>query len=343
MYFIVFGVALIFCLVFIAFAQKQMLFIDSHDSAKPQRFHETPTPRIGGAAIFLATLALALVPQGEMWILAAAPAFAIGLFEDLSGRVPPKVRLLFMVGASLLAIWLMDAVVNYLGFGIDLPYVLAILFTVFAVVGVINAINIIDGFNGLASGVSLLAFCALGFVAWQVGDGDLVQINSILAAAVLGFMVLNFPFGKIFLGDGGAYFLGFCLAIGAIMLVVRNPEVSPWFPFALLIHPVWEVVFSMYRRRMVKGKASMDPDALHLHTIIHRRITRSNPVTTVYMWIFVAPFMFMAVFLYAHTVWLALLVVGFCTCYMALYHRIIRFQNPPAATPLRKRRKRLRH
>ncbi|MBK7655484.1 MAG: glycosyltransferase family 4 protein, partial [Betaproteobacteria bacterium] len=95
-------------------------------------------------------------------------------------------------------------------------------FTAFAIAGLSNPINIIDGFNGLASGAVLISLASLGLIAFQVNDLDLMRMCFILSGATLGFVVLNFPFGKIFLGDGGAYLLGFTLAWTSVLLLLRN-------------------------------------------------------------------------------------------------------------------------
>ena len=101
---------------------------------------------------------------------------------------------------------------------------ISFLFTVFALVGLSNAINIIDGFNGLASGVSIMILLAITYVANNVGDFLVRDLSIMTIFALLGFFILNFPFGKIFLGDGGAYFIGFW--IGVLTLVKRI--VSPY-------------------------------------------------------------------------------------------------------------------
>lgn len=133
-----------------------------------------------------------------------------------------------------------------------------------------NSINIIDGFNGLASMTSTLAFIGYGMIAWQVGDMELVQGALVLAACVFGFFWVNWPFGKIFLGDGGSYFIGFALAWVAVMLIERNPSVSAFAALVVCVHPVTEVLFSIYRRR-IKQTHPGHPDRLHFHSLVKRR------------------------------------------------------------------------
>lgn len=125
---------------------------------------------------------------------------------------------------------------------------MSVVLTAFAVGGVANSINIIDGFNGLASTASTLAFIGYALLAWQVGDAELVGVALVLAACVWGFFWVNWPLGKIFLGDGGSYFVGFSLAWVAVMLIERNPSVSAFAALLVCAHPVIEVLFSIFRR-----------------------------------------------------------------------------------------------
>ena len=146
-------------------------------------------------------------------------------------------------------------------------------FTVFAVTGVAHSINIIDGLNGLSGVVAILAAIGLAILAATVGDTFVLSAACVLAASIAGFLVLNYPRGRIFLGDGGAYLVGLLLAELSVILVHRNSEVSPWFPLVLLAYPVWETLFSMYRRKK-SGGSTGEADCLHFHTLVYRRVVR---------------------------------------------------------------------
>src|SRR3546814_19260375 len=126
--------------------------------------------------------------------------------------------------------------------------------------------------NGLAGMIATLMALSLALVALQVQDIPIFLISAALASATLGFLVWNFPFGRVFLGDGGAYFLGFMLAELAVQLVVRNPGVSPFYALAAVFYPVFETLFSIWRRRFKRGTQVDQPDALHLHHIFFRRL-----------------------------------------------------------------------
>jgi len=129
------------------------------------------------------------------------------------------------------------------------------LFTAFAVAGIANSVNIIDGFNGLASGVVVLMLLTLGSIAYSVGDTAVLNLALLGAAVVLGFMAVNYPRGYIFLGDAGAYTLGYYVAVLAVALATRNPDqVSPWAMLLVCGYPFIETLFSVYRRASRKRK-----------------------------------------------------------------------------------------
>jgi UDP-N-acetylmuramyl pentapeptide phosphotransferase/UDP-N-acetylglucosamine-1-phosphate transferase len=112
------------------------------------------------------------------------------------------------MASGLLAWWITDYSLSRLdiwGFDLLMQFTFfSVIFTAFAVGGVANAINIIDGFNGYASLTCTLAFIGFALIAFQVGDQNLAVVSLILAACVWGFFCVNWPFGKLFLGDGGA-------------------------------------------------------------------------------------------------------------------------------------------
>lgn len=247
-----------------------------------QKFHITPTPRIGGAAIMTGLwLALCFMPapQQELLLpvlLAALPAFVFGLAEDLTRNVSVRARLLATMASGAVCWFLTGVTLDHTGLA-PLDAVLAwlpfsVLFTAFAVGGVANAVNIIDGFNGLASGTVIIGLGALGLIAMNVGDVHLAQLCFVICAVTAGFFLVNFPYGKLFLGDGGAYLLGFLLAWLSVMLVYRNPSVSAWAPLLACAYPVFETVFTIARRLWCRRHPGQ-PDSWHLHSLVKTAIT----------------------------------------------------------------------
>jgi UDP-N-acetylmuramyl pentapeptide phosphotransferase/UDP-N-acetylglucosamine-1-phosphate transferase len=246
-----------------------------------QKVHSLPTPRIGGLAIASgALLGFVLAPPGVAnllgpLLLASIPALVFGLAEDLTKRVGVRARLLATMACSVLG-WAMTGMTIT---GVDVPgldwllgYALvSVAFTALAVGGVANAFNIIDGINGLAGGTANIVLGGFALMAWHLGDTDLMGLSLVLGCAVLGFGLVNWPFGKLFLGDGGAYFVGFAIGWLAVLLLARHPHVSAWAPLLLCGYPVLEVGFTMLRRQR-RQLGLGHPDRLHLHSLVKRRL-----------------------------------------------------------------------
>jgi len=285
-----FLISLFMLIAIIYLSHKHQLFIDDANYDKPQNYHIDSTPRAGGLGIIFGMFFLILFPFGLKFILPLTLAFFSGIFEDFHNSLSPKLRLILQLIAALSAVWFTNSVVTYLGLGISLPYWAGIIFSTFAIVGMMNAINIIDGFNGLASGVILLILLSFGITAFTHNNMDIFYIVLITAGATFAFLLLNFPKGKIFLGDGGAYMLGFIVAVIGIFLAGNFNDISPWYILAIFIYPVWEVLFSITRKLYI-GHSPMQPDSNHLHMLIYRQITKNNPLTAIFIVLSTLPFM----------------------------------------------------
>jgi len=324
------------------------------DMSGPQKFHVTPVPRIGGVGMFtglVCCVGVAALARHADWRLGALllvcglPAFIAGLIEDLTKRVPPSKRLLATAISAALGIWLLGATITKTDIpGLDWLVATAAgawVATIFTVAGVANSVNIIDGFNGLSSMCVSLMLLVFAYVAYQVGDLPLALWALAGVGAALGFFVWNFPSGLIFLGDGGAYFLGFYLAEIGILLIARNAEVSPLFPLMVCVYPVFETLFSMYRRKVIRAVPTGLPDGIHLHSLIYRRLmrwaigardaramTRRNSMTAPYLWMLCVTSLVPALLFWDSTLLIAACMVLFGAIYVALYRRIVRFRTP---------------
>lgn len=256
---------------------------DNHPGV--QKLHKAPTPRVGGLALLPGALVGAMLLSPEAWalswmlMLSALPAFLFGLAEDITKRVGVRARLLATIFAGLIFCLLSGYHLSRVGVpGLDLMFAfpaVAILFTAFAMGGVANAVNLIDGVNGLASGTSIIILAGFAVLAAQSGDTTMLMICLSFAGALAGFFVMNFPMGRIFLGDAGAYTSGVVLAAIAVVLPARNPEISPLVGLLALSYPVTETLVSIVRRTAREGTNPGQPDRLHLHSLIYRSRARS--------------------------------------------------------------------
>ncbi len=280
------------------------------DEVAIQSAHTGFVPRVGGLAVYVSVLGLipllsfGFIPLSVVFnlnaeqltwlILSAAPVFCVGLAEDLGFSMSPRRRLSASVISSLLTIFVFEVWLQKLGIpGIDkllmfAPF--AILFTIFATVGVVNAFNLIDGLNGLSSYVSISIATSLSILAFNVGNIQIMIFLILINSAMFGFAILNFPFGKIFLGDGGAYMLGHLLVWSAIILIEDASDVSPFAILLIFFWPVADTGLAIWRRWKL-GNPTDHPDRLHFHQLAMRfleirffgRYKRDivNPISTV--------------------------------------------------------------
>ena len=298
-------VASFFTALVIVKTQKFHGFLTQDGLAGVQKIHSTATPRIGGIALLLGVIVAGFFLTSEaqkLWwtiCLCAVPAFGSGFIEDLTKKVGAKWRLLATVLAGLIFCLVtgynleradipgLDFLLTYPAFGIAL--------TAFTIGGVANSLNIIDGVNGLASGSAIIILSGFAVLAGESGDEAMLAICLIMIGAIAGFFVLNFPTGKIFFGDAGAYATGFVLAVIGIILPLRNPEFSPLIALLALSYPIIETMVSIYRRTRREGTHPGEADRLHLHSLVYRyrakrladllgRPNLRNALTAVVLW-----------------------------------------------------------
>ena len=290
-----FFVSFILCLIIILSSGYGFSRRAEGDEAAIQSAHIGFIPRVGGLAIYISILVLipllsfGFIPlsvvfdldvkQLTLLILSAAPVFLVCLAEDLGYDMSPKARLGASVVSSFVAVLIFKAWLSQLGIpGVDTLLMFAplgILFTIFATVGVVNAFNLIDGLNGLSSYVTVSVAVSLSVIALQAGNAQVSIFLVLVVAAVLGFMALNFPMGKIFLGDGGAYALGHLLVWSAIILITDATEVSAFSILLVFFWPVADTILAIWRRWKL-GTPADRPDRLHLHQLAMRFLEIRN-------------------------------------------------------------------
>lgn len=314
-----------------------------------QTAHLHPTPRIGGIGIYFSLVVAwyTLNPSETRELLGAIvvagiPAFLFGVAEDLTGKVSIRARLFATMGSGALVCILSGATLSHL----DVPLVdallkytpVAVMFTAFAVGGVANAINIVDGFHGLASGIGILSFIGLGTLALTAGDVSVAVVAFLGATALAGFWLVNYPWGKLFLGDGGAYFTGFVLAWLAVLIPARNPAISPWACLLVCGYPIIEVLYSIVRR-LVNRMSPGEPDSKHLHSLLATHLIKrhfvslshnlQNAAVAPLIWLFVCGLIVVALTYRNHTESLVMAFMGAVVLYHFTYRGLKR--RPPLA------------
>ncbi len=351
-----FFISLITTLVLIRYQHLHEKVSGDHDFSGPQKFHTYSVPRIGGVGIFLALVISAWISHSILSLekgllllqicLCALPTFAIGMIEDLTKKIGVKTRLIATAVSAYMSVYFLNILITKIqipGFDWALSIsVIAIIFTVVAVTGLANAYNIIDGFNGLASMVAIISLLAIGYVAFKVNDPILASICLIVISAISGFFIWNYPRGLIFLGDGGAYLIGYLIATLSILLVNRNPSVSPWFALLVNAYPIFETLFTIWRRKVHQGRNPGLPDGAHFHSLLYRRVIRwaevpafketslyaKNAKTSPYLWFLSSLAVFPAIIWWQTTWILQCFALLFCFSYVVFYNAIVKFRTP---------------
>ena len=342
--------SLIATLLIIRFNHLHSHLSADSDLSGPQKFHQKIVPRIGGISIALGLfLALLLgsskAPDANIKIvllICAIPTFAIGLTEDLTRKISVRQRLFFTAVSSALLVFLLGVQIMRL----DIPFLdlvfttplVGAVFTVFSVTGLANAYNIIDGFHGLSSMVGIITLLAIAYLGFAVIDPTIMYLSLIMVASILGFFIWNYPRGMIFLGDGGAYLIGFWIAALSILLVNRHQEISPWFALLINGYPIVETLFTIYRRGFHQGKSPGQPDGIHFHTLLYRRILMNNHQdknwfsansrTAPYLWVLTTMGIIPAVLWWQSTPILMGASLVFVVSYVWLYASIVKFRTP---------------
>lgn len=239
-----------------------------------RRMHKVPKPRLGGLAIFFSFVLTLLFFYDKSdailaMILGSFIIVVVGIIDD-AVRLRAVIKFVAQIAAALVVVGngVVIERINLFGDYIEFGY-LSIPITVLWIVGLTNAVNLIDGLDGLACGISTISAIALLIVTILMGDFKVALLVAILAGSCIGFLPYNLNPAKIFVGDTGAMFLGFILAVISIQGVFKTHAVLTFvIPFLILGVPIFDTAFAIIRR-LLTGKHPFEPDRGHLH---HRLI-----------------------------------------------------------------------
>jgi UDP-N-acetylmuramyl pentapeptide phosphotransferase/UDP-N-acetylglucosamine-1-phosphate transferase len=340
-FYVAFCVSFLTCLLIVK-TKRWHRFITSDSSEGVQKIHHQLTPRIGGLGVFIAVVSAFFSENSSRadilgpLILAGLTAFIFGFAEDLTKQVNVLTRLLATILAGVVGWAITGISLSHVGVPLLDPLlknqVASVVFTAIAIGGIANAINMIDGLNGLASSMMVIALIAIATIAHSVGDISLAVASLTVAAAIFGFFLLNWPWGNLFLGDGGSYFGGFALAWSCVLLVERNPSISPFAGLLVCIYPFTEVLFSVYRRK-IRANNPTGPDLQHLHSLIYRRYLSTsklqaseNSIAGLIVGVLSIPPCVCAFYFRESTIDCFISVMFFVLGYLVLYLRVVKFR-----------------
>ena len=310
-----------------------------HDTTAVQSAHKSPTPRIGGLGVVVAAMVgiVLFFPGDARWPMAVfavsvLPVFLIGLAEDLGWDMSPARRLVAAAGSSAVMVLGAGVWIGSSGLpGLDTLLMMApfaIVFTILWCTGLCHAFNLIDGVNGLSATTGILIALGLSAIALFSGQTGMAVLALSLVPALLGFLALNWPLGKVFLGDAGAYSVGHLLAWVGILIAAASPDVAGVAVALLFFWPVADTLFAIYRRYRA-GRRADQPDRLHFHQLVMRgleiqvlgrdRRGMANSLTTVVLAPAIAAPVFVGVLTWDKPYAALISVVVFAVLFVAAY------------------------
>ena len=202
--------------------------------------------------------------------LTLLPMVSVTLWEDMVRPTSPQTRLSATLASIFLTVISLEVWFTTLNVPLLDPWLagaLGILVTMIFVAASVNGLNLVDGLNGLCAGIAIAALLSLHMIATAVGHQFTSHITLTLAVATAGFLLFNFPKGRIFLGDTGSYVIGYVIAWLGVSLCYWFTDVSPWAIFLILAYPLSELLLTV-ARRLLAGRSPFRPDTSHTHHLV---------------------------------------------------------------------------
>jgi len=351
-----FGVTCFGCFLFIEarFISFGKFNRSQHDLSATQSAHTKTTPRLAGIPTLLGLICCFLLISKQSssnsnilyFYISLIPTFIAGICEDLGISIPPWGRLSAITISGLLLIalgnfWIYSTGLPVLDSLLLLP-ILAIPFSLFAASGAVNSFNLIDGLNGLCSFTAMAIALSLSLIAIHTNNQVFGLFLLALIFSVLGFFIFNFPFGRIFLGDAGAYCLGHLLVWSSIYLMHLDGQISAFAILLIFFFPIADTLLAIWRRTK-RGAARFQPDRLHFHHLVmrileiryfgRRRRNLTNPLASLIIFPFIIINQFLGlIFIYSHVKALVSLIIS-SIIYLILYFILLRFGQKLRKSP----------
>lgn len=269
-----------------------------------QRLHQDEVPRVGGVIIFLfLSLIVFIKYESDLFnllLISFMPLAFISAKEDFFHNTTPQARLLSMITSCFIFLIFIPSQFPV----IDIPYLKELInlkffglaFYIFSMLVIINGNNLIDGVNGNMGITNLVQLLVLSILGLKVGDYEFSNLCILFLAPMVIFLFFNFPFGKIFMGDLGAYFYGFTLSGLVIYFFGKHNNFLSWNAVLILFYPAMELSFSFVRKKFFQKQSPLLPDVKHLHSLICRHLRKSEKtINNSYSLIFLFPFILISI------------------------------------------------
>lgn len=289
-YFLLFITSLITTLLLVPPIKKLAFVTGALDEPSDRKVHASIKPRLGGLAIFFGFILTYLIylqqyQQHQGILIGMVVVVFIGIVDDAVG-LDPKLKLLGQVVAAMAAMILSGVHINILGGVLGSNFSLGLLsypLTLFWIVGITNAINLSDGLDGLAGGISLIAFSSFGFLAYYRQDYLIFSLCLVLVGCILGFLKYNTHPAEIFMGDTGSLFLGYSL--GTLSIAGHFKSITTLTlitPILVLLIPIADTLWAIVRR-LYEGRSPFSADKKHFHhRLLSTGMNHSQTVCVIY-------------------------------------------------------------
>lgn len=264
--------ALLISLVLVPFVAKLAIKIGAVDKPNARKVHTKLMPRMGGLAIYISFFIVLFLSQEITrehigLLLGGTVLVIVGIIDDVKD-IPAKVKLVGQIVAACIVVAFgvrIEFMTNFILGGMFPLYMFSVPFTVLWIVAITNAVNLIDGLDGLAAGTSIIAAATMAISGYATGQTEMASVALILIGASLGFLKYNFHPATIFMGDTGSMFLGYNLAVLAVMGFTKSfTLLSLVTPILVLAIPILDTMFAIIRRKM-NHRPIFKPDKNHLH------------------------------------------------------------------------------
>ena len=285
------GITFLFTVFFVPIVGKIATYLGAMDIPNARKVHKKPIPRLGGIGIYAGFL-LGYMIFGEQSVqmnavlIGSIIIIITGIFDDIK-PIPAKYKFIGQIlGAAVIPLYggiilkELSAFGLYINLGV-LSYPVTILF----IVAIINCINLIDGLDGLSSGISSIYFITIGIIAILLhnSSGLDVILTFIMLGSTLGYLWHNFYPAKIFMGDSGSMFLGYIIAVIALLGFKNVTLTSFIIPITLLAIPILDTLFAILRR-IINHKPIGMPDKCHLHhQLLNLKFSQRKTVLIIYL------------------------------------------------------------
>lgn len=284
-----------FVALVIPFIKKIAVQIGAVDMPGGRHIHKKPTPKLGGLGIFLGYLLGYMIfgePSAQMnsILIGSFIILITGIIDDIV-ELKPSIKFAGQLMAALvIAIYGGILLKDVSAFGIYLDFgIMSYPLTIFFILGCVNCINLIDGLDGLSGGISSIYYLTIGIIATMQGKHGLDFVLAfVMLGSTLGFLVHNFNPAKIFAGDSGSNFMGFIIAVIALLGFKNVTMTSLIVPLLLIAIPILDTLFAIIRR-FLKGESISKGDSYHIH---HQLLKRNLSVRQTVLIIYVVDILF---------------------------------------------------